>query len=210
MILLLDNYDSFVHNVAHALRALGHTVEVVRNDAVSVEEALAGDPTHLILSPGPGVPDEAGISVPLVRAGRGRIPLLGICLGHQAIGSAYGAAVIPARTPAHGRASRVVHTGEGIFAGLPSPFDAGLYHSLAVDEASLPAALRPIAWTREGELMGIAEPSAGVWGVQFHPESILTPVGTRILAAFAALPAPAPLPRTASPRTTNHPATVDT
>lgn len=184
MILLLDNYDSFVYNVAHGLRAAGHDVDVVRNDQITVPEALAMRPSHLILSPGPGIPASAGISVPLVRAFRGRGPVMGICLGHQAIGQAYGATLVPARVPKHGRASPIVHNGEGILSGLPSPFEAGLYHSLAVDASTLPDTLRPVAWTEEGDLMAVWDQTADVLGLQFHPESILTPLGGQILERF--------------------------
>lgn len=190
MILLLDNYDSFVYNVAHALRAAGREVWVVRNDEISVEEVMERAPSHVILSPGPGTPASAGIAVPLVRAARGRCPVLGICLGHQAVGEAYGGSVVPARVPAHGRSSGIIHDGSGILSGLPSPFEAGRYHSLAVDASTLPSALRPVAWTEDGDLMAVWDESSDVWGVQFHPESILTPEGTRLLERFAALRSP--------------------
>lgn len=186
MVLLLDNYDSFVHNVARALRELGALVEVVRSDALSVEEAVAMGPSHLVISPGPGTPRDAGVSVALVRALRGRLPVLGICLGHQAIAEGYGGRVVPSATPTHGRASQIVHTGEGIFSGLPSPFLAARYHSLAVEETSLPAPLEGVAWA-DGELMAIRDRHAPVWGIQFHPESILTTVGDRIFEAFLRL-----------------------
>jgi anthranilate synthase/aminodeoxychorismate synthase-like glutamine amidotransferase len=184
MILLLDNYDSFAYNVARALRELGGQVEVVRNDALTVEDALAADPTHLVISPGPGTPADAGVSLALVRALGGRTPVLGICLGHQVIAEAYGGQVVRSSEPVHGRATPIVHTGEGIFAGLPYPFQAGRYHSLAVESSTLPAVLRPVAWTRGGEIMGIRVVDAPVWGVQFHPESILTPFGGRLLGSF--------------------------
>lgn len=190
MILLLDNYDSFVHNVAHALQSVGHEIHVVRNDELSLDEALAKDPSHVILSPGPGVPSSAGISVPLVRAARGRVPILGICLGHQAVGEAYGASIVAARAPMHGRSSGIVHDGSGILSGLPSPFDGGRYHSLAIDESTLPSELRPVARTSDGDLMAVWDEVSEVWGVQFHPESILTPEGKRLLERFAALPPP--------------------
>jgi anthranilate synthase/aminodeoxychorismate synthase-like glutamine amidotransferase len=184
MILLLDNYDSFVYNVARALRELGGRVEVVRSDALTVGDALAAGPSHLVISPGPGTPADAGISLELVRAVRGRIPVLGICLGHQAIAEAYGGRVVRSDEPVHGRATPIVHKGEGIFAGLPSPFPAGRYHSLTVERTSLPRPLRAVAWTPGGEIMGLRDEGAPVWGVQFHPESILTPCGESLLDSF--------------------------
>lgn len=187
MILLLDNYDSFVHNVARSLRELGGEVEVHRSDALAVEEAVALEPTHLVLSPGPCTPAEAGISVELIREMRGRTPILGICLGHQAIAVAYGAELITSPEPAHGRALAIEHRGTGILAGLPSPFPAGLYHSLSVASDSLPDPLLVEGWTRGGEVMAIRDREAPVWGVQFHPESILTPQGDEIFARFLAL-----------------------
>jgi anthranilate synthase/aminodeoxychorismate synthase-like glutamine amidotransferase len=187
MILVLDNYDSFVHNVARYLRELGAEVEVGRNDAFTVEEVEARDPTHLVLSPGPCTPDDAGISVELVRALGGRIPTLGICLGHQAVARAYGARLVPSPSPTHGRASPIHHRGEGILSGLPDPFDGGRYHSLSVDREALPAALEVTAWTDHGEVMAIRHREHPVWGVQFHPESILTEGGHRLLGAFLEL-----------------------
>jgi anthranilate synthase/aminodeoxychorismate synthase-like glutamine amidotransferase len=187
MILLLDNYDSFVHNVARALRELGGEVEVRRSDSLSTAEAIALEPTHLVLSPGPCTPAEAGISVELVRCLDGGIPILGICLGHQAIAVAYGASLTPSPDPAHGRSLPIHHRGVGILSGLPSPFPAGLYHSLSVDAASLPEALLPEGWTAPGELMAIRHREDPVWGLQFHPESILTPLGSAVFARFLAL-----------------------
>lgn len=187
MILLIDNYDSFVHNVAHSLRELGGNVEVHRSDALTVEEAAALDPSHLVLSPGPCTPAEAGISVELVRAMRERIPILGICLGHQAIAVAYGAELMTSPEPAHGRALSIEHRGTGILEGLPSPFPAGLYHSLSVAPDTLPEPLLVEGWTRGGEVMAIRDREAPVWGVQFHPESILTPLGGEIFGRFLSL-----------------------
>jgi anthranilate synthase/aminodeoxychorismate synthase-like glutamine amidotransferase len=184
MILLLDNYDSFVYNVARSLRELGGRVEVVRSDALTLEDALAAGFSHLVISPGPGTPADAGVSLALVRALRGRIPVLGICLGHQVIAEAYGGRVVSSSEPVHGRATPIVHTGEGIFAGLPSPFLAGRYHSLAVDSSTLPPPLRAVAWSPGGEIMALRAEDAPVWGVQFHPESILTPAGETLLASF--------------------------
>jgi len=185
MILLLDNYDSFVHNVARSLRELGGTVEVVRSDQLTVDEAVSHDPTHLVVSPGPYTPAEAGISVALIRALGGRVPVLGICLGHQAVAAAYGGTIIPSPDPAHGVAREICHHGSGILRDVPSPFPAGLYHSLSV-HPELPEALEGLAWSESGELMALGHRSLPVWGLQFHPESILTPVGNTILANFLA------------------------
>jgi anthranilate synthase/aminodeoxychorismate synthase-like glutamine amidotransferase len=186
MILLLDNYDSFVHNVARSLRELGASVLVRRSDAISVEEALAPEPSHVVISPGPCTPAEAGVSVDLVRSLAGRLPVLGICLGHQAIAEAYGGRLVPSPDPAHGRALPIFHLGEGLLAGVESPFPGGLYHSLSVDP-ELPEELVAEAWTEGGEVMAIRHRSHPVWGVQFHPESILTPDGGTIFRRFLAL-----------------------
>jgi anthranilate synthase/aminodeoxychorismate synthase-like glutamine amidotransferase len=187
MILVLDNYDSFVHNVARYLRELGREVEVRRSDALSVDRILERSPSHLVLSPGPCTPAEAGVSVDVVRALRGRIPVLGICLGHQAVARAYGAGIGPSPQPTHGRASPIHHRSTGILRGLPSPFPGGRYHSLTVEPAGLPAELEVTAWTGEGEVMALRHVRDPVWGVQFHPESVLTEGGHRLLANFLAL-----------------------
>ncbi len=184
MILLLDNYDSFVHNVARALRELGAEVEVVRSDRLTVSEAIVREASGVVISPGPGTPDEAGISVELVRELGGRVPVLGICLGHQAVAAAYGAGVGSSPAPTHGRESAVYHRGGDLFAGIPSPFPAGRYHSLSVDERSLPRELEPAAWTARGELMAVRHRDDPVWGIQFHPESVLTPSGAKIFENF--------------------------
>jgi len=184
MILLLDNYDSFVFNVARMLVELGATVEVIRNDALDVAAAVSLEPSHLVLSPGPCTPAEAGIAVDLVQALAGRVPTLGICLGHQILAAAHGGRVIRSPDPVHGRAALIRHAGTGLFEGIPSPFPAGLYHSLSVDEASLPPSLVAEAWTDEGELMALRHRTDPVWGVQFHPESILTPDGSTLLRNF--------------------------
>jgi anthranilate synthase/aminodeoxychorismate synthase-like glutamine amidotransferase len=190
VILLLDNYDSFVFNVARSFRELGVEVEVARSDALTVEEALSLEPTHLVISPGPRTPAEAGISVELVRAVDGRIPVLGICLGHQAVAVAYGGIIVAAREPLHGQAVQVLHEGVGIFSGLPRPFSAGLYHSLAVGGDALPEVLSVEARTASGEIMAVVHRTDPVWGLQFHPESVLTPDGQAIFANFLALPLP--------------------
>lgn len=194
MILILDNYDSFVHNVARGLRELGAEVSVVRSDRLTVAEVLAKRPTHVVISPGPGRPEDAGISLELVRKLRGEVPVLGICLGHQVVAEAYGARVIESPTPRHGSASRIEHRGVGLLAGLPSPFEAGRYHSLGVDARSLPPELEAVAWIDGGEVMALRHRSHPVWGVQFHPESILTPAGPRIFRHFVEMSAVPSLP----------------
>ena len=184
MILVLDNYDSFVHNLARYITELGGEPLVRRNDAISVEEVLAMAPTHLVISPGPCTPAEAGIAPELVRALAGTTPILGVCLGHQCIATALGGRIVRGARPMHGRASPIEHDGSGILAGLPSPLNAGRYHSLVVEEESLPAALRITARSEEGEIMALEHREHPVFGVQFHPESVLTPSGQRILHNF--------------------------
>jgi anthranilate synthase component 2 len=190
MILLLDNYDSFVHNLARYLRELGEEVEVRRNDRVTVEEVRALAPTHLVISPGPCTPAEAGVCNRLLRELGAEIPVLGVCLGHQCVGAAFGAQVVRARRPMHGKTSRIRHDGEGLFTGLPDPLTATRYHSLVVERSSLPDELEVIAWTEEedgGEVMGLRHRGRPVWGVQFHPEAVLTEHGHALLANFLAL-----------------------
>ena len=184
MLLLIDNYDSFAYNLVHYLGEEGASCVVRRNDAISVEDALALKPQAIVLSPGPCTPDEAGICVELVRAAAGRVPLLGVCLGHQAIGQAFGGKVVRAKAPMHGKLSAIRHDGTGLFRGLPSPFRATRYHSLIVERASLPADLAVTAETEDGTIMGLAHRRHPVWGVQFHPESIATEHGHRLLANF--------------------------
>jgi anthranilate synthase component 2 len=186
-VLLVDNYDSFAYNLVQALDGLGATTLVVRNDALSVRELLAHEPDAIVISPGPRTPSEAGVSVELVSAAaERRLPLLGVCLGHQAIGVAFGARVGRAERLMHGKASRIRHDGSGVFAGLPDPFEAMRYHSLVVEEP-LPAPLLRTAWTADrGELMGMRHRSLPVHGVQFHPESYRTAAGTALLANFLA------------------------
>lgn len=187
MILVLDNYDSFVYNVARYLReAGGEPVQVVRNDRITVSRVLELNPSHLILSPGPCTPSRAGISVEVVRRLSGRIPILGICLGHQAVAEAFGGRTVPAPTPLHGRARPVHHRGAGILQGLPRPFQAGRYHSLVVEPDSLPGELEVIARDEEGTIMALQHRDLPIWGVQFHPESILTPEGHDIIRNFLA------------------------
>lgn len=186
MILLIDNYDSFVFNVARYLTELGEEVEVARNDALDLAAIERLAPEALVISPGPCSPNEAGISLAAVRALSGRLPILGICLGHQCIGQAFGGRVVRAKEPMHGRASQLRHAGSDVFAGLPSPFPAGRYHSLAVelDEGS---ALIPTAWSEDGEIMGLAHRVHPTYGVQFHPESVLTPQGYELMGNFLRL-----------------------
>jgi anthranilate synthase component 2 len=184
VLLVIDNYDSFTYNLVQYLGELGADVRVVRNDEVTVEEVAAMRPERIVISPGPCSPNEAGISLGVIeRLGR-RVPILGVCLGHQAIGQAYGGRVVHARTLMHGKTSPIRHSGRGVFAGLPSPFTATRYHSLAVERESLPEALEVTAWTEDGEIMGLAHRELPVEGVQFHPESILTEHGHALLAGF--------------------------
>jgi anthranilate synthase/aminodeoxychorismate synthase-like glutamine amidotransferase len=186
MILLIDNYDSFTFNLYHFLGDLGAVVEVRRNDALSVEEALALQPEAVVLSPGPCTPNEAGISLPLIAAAaERRLPLLGVCLGHQAIGQAFGGKVVRAPTPVHGKVWDVIHDGTDIFAGLPSPFRATRYHSLVVED--LPETLVATARTADGLVMGLAHRDLPIWGVQFHPESIASEHGHDMLRNFLSL-----------------------
>jgi len=184
VILVVDNYDSFTYNLVQYLGELGARVAVVRNDAVTTAEVAAMAPEAIVLSPGPGTPDRAGITLELVWRLGPRVPILGVCLGHQAIAVAYGGRVVPAPSLVHGKASPVCHRGDPLFAGLPSPFAAGRYHSLVVERETLPPELEVIAETPDGVVMGIRHRRHPVVGVQFHPESILTEGGRRILANF--------------------------
>ena len=183
-LLLIDNYDSFTYNLVQAFLMLGAKVDVHRNDCITVEEARALKPTHLCVSPGPGTPAEAGVSVPMIRAFAGKLPILGVCLGHQALVEACNGRVVRAGRLMHGKASSVLHDRRGLFEELPSPLDAGRYHSLIAERESLPAELEVTAWTAEGEVMGIRHQTLPMEGVQFHPESVLTPLGPQMLANF--------------------------
>ncbi len=187
MILLIDNYDSFTFNLVHFLGELGATCEVRRNDTLSVEQALALNPQAIVLSPGPCTPSEAGICLDLIRAAAGRVPLLGVCLGHQAIGQAFGGKVVRARGPMHGKTSPISHAGTDVFEGLPSPFQATRYHSLIVEAESLPPVLIPTAHTEDGIVMAFRHRTAPVFGVQFHPESIASEHGHALLGNFLAI-----------------------
>jgi anthranilate synthase component 2 len=184
MILLIDNYDSFTFNLVHFLGDLGAECLVKRNDVLSTEEALAMQPEAIVLSPGPCTPNEAGICLALIAAAAGKIPIFGVCLGHQAIGQAFGGDVIRAPLPVHGKTSPVHHAGTDIFAGLPDPFTATRYHSLIVDAATLPDALEATAWTDQKLIMGMRHKTLPIFGVQFHPESIATSHGHEILENF--------------------------
>ena len=187
MILLLDNYDSFTYNLAQYLGELGCQVEVHRNDRISVDQIARKKPERIVISPGPCTPQEAGISVELIQKLGGTIPILGVCLGHQAIGAAYGGKVIRAPKLFHGKTSEIQHDGKGIFRSLPNPFTATRYHSLIVERKSLPRELQVTAETRDGIIMGLRHRRHKVAGVQFHPESVLTQAGKQLLQNFLAL-----------------------
>jgi anthranilate synthase/aminodeoxychorismate synthase-like glutamine amidotransferase len=188
VILVIDNYDSFTYNLVQYLGELGWEPAVYRNDAVTLSQIEAMSPTHIIISPGPCTPLEAGISNDVVRHFRGRIPILGVCLGHQCIGYVYGGAIRRAKVPVHGKSSLVFHDGQTVFRGLPSPLVGGRYHSLVIERETIPSSLEISALTDEGEIMGVRNREDGVEGVQFHPESILTDFGHEILANFLSLP----------------------
>jgi anthranilate synthase component 2 len=184
MVLMIDNYDSFTYNLVQYLGELGAEVKVVRNDEITVEELERLRPEKIVVSPGPCSPNEAGISLAAIGRLGGKVPLLGVCLGHQAIGQAYGGRVVHAKTLMHGKTSPIHHAGVGVFRGLPSPFTATRYHSLAVERESLPGCLEVTAWTEDGEIMGLRHRTLAVEGVQFHPESILTEHGHAMLKNF--------------------------
>ena len=189
MLLMIDNYDSFTFNLVQYLGELGLEVRVFRSDGIGLEEIADLAPTHIVVSPGPCTPDQAGISVLLIRAFADRIPILGVCLGHQSIGRAFGGSIVKARQVMHGKTSLIYHRGQGVFTGLEMPFQATRYHSLVVAEADLPASLEVTAWTQkadgtQGEIMGVRHREYPVQGVQFHPESILTREGHDLLRNF--------------------------
>ncbi len=183
-VLMIDNYDSFTYNVVQAIRGIGADVLVFRNDQISVQEAQALDITHLVISPGPGRPENAGVSLDMIKAFATSIPVLGVCLGHQAVVTAFGGKVVQAGSIMHGKTSAVRHDGKGVFAGLPLPMEVGRYHSLAAERDSVPEVLKITANTDDGEIMGVRHVSLPVEGVQFHPESVLTPQGDQLLANF--------------------------
>lgn len=184
MILVVDNFDSFVYNLVHYLAELGADTRVVRNNALTAEEAIALQPEAILLSPGPCTPNEAGICLDLLAAAPDDLPILGVCLGHQSIGQAFGGDVIRAKALMHGKTSEIHHEGKGVFAGLENPFTATRYHSLSVKRETLPDVLEVTAWTDDGEIMGVQHKTRPIHGVQFHPESILTDGGHKLLGNF--------------------------
>jgi anthranilate synthase component 2/para-aminobenzoate synthetase component 2 len=183
-LLLIDNYDSFTYNLVQAFLVLGAEVKVFRNDEITVAAALDMAPTHLCISPGPGRPDDAGVSLAMIAAFEGRVPLLGVCLGHQSLVQHFGGRIVAADRLMHGKTSTISHDGRTVFAGLPQPFEAGRYHSLAAEAASLPACLEVSARSERGEIMGARHRRLPMEGVQFHPESVLTPAGNQLLGNF--------------------------
>jgi len=183
-VFMIDNYDSFTYNLVQYLGELGEEVRVARNDEITLEAVEDLRPERIVISPGPCTPNEAGVSLPLIKRFAGRIPILGVCLGHQAIGQAFGGRIVHAKTLMHGKVSRIHHSGKGVFRGLPSPYNATRYHSLAIERESCPAELEITAWTEDGEIMGVRHRSLAVEGVQFHPESILTEHGHALLRNF--------------------------
>ncbi|HET7729388.1 MAG TPA: aminodeoxychorismate/anthranilate synthase component II [Usitatibacter sp.] len=184
MLLMIDNYDSFTYNLVQYLGELGQEVKVVRNDEMTVDQIEALGAERIVVSPGPCTPNEAGVSLEVIKRMAGRVPILGVCLGHQAIGQAFGGRVVHARTLMHGKVSRIHHEGRGVFAGLPTPYEATRYHSLAIERATCPPELEITAWTEDGEIMGVRHRTLPVEGVQFHPESILTQHGHALLRNF--------------------------
>lgn len=187
MILMIDNYDSFTYNLVQYLGALGQDIKVFRNDKITLGQIKKLKPKKIVISPGPGRPEDAGISCRVIKEFSGKIPILGVCLGHQAIGFVYGGRIVGAKLLMHGKTSMIYHNKEGIFKGIPNPFEATRYHSLLVDKKSLPETLEITAWTKDNEIMGLKHKKFPLWGVQFHPESILTKSGKDILANFLKL-----------------------
>jgi anthranilate synthase component 2 len=184
MLLMIDNYDSFTYNIVQYLGELGEDVRTVRNDEITLKDIEAMAPGRICISPGPKAPKDAGISLDILREFKGKLPILGVCLGHQAIGEAFGGKVIRAKQVMHGKTSLIAHTGVGVFKGLPSPFTVIRYHSLAIERASLPSCLEVTAWTDDGEIMGVRHKEYDIEGVQFHPESILSEHGHALLKNF--------------------------
>ncbi|MBI4982629.1 MAG: aminodeoxychorismate/anthranilate synthase component II [Candidatus Omnitrophica bacterium] len=187
MILMIDNYDSFTYNLVQYLGALGADVKVFRNDKISVDKIKLLRPKKIVVSPGPGRPEDAGISCAVISEFAGKIPILGVCLGHQSIGYVYGGKIVQAKKLMHGKTSLIYHNGKDIFKGIPNPFEATRYHSLLVERKSLPKCLEVTAWTKQKEIMGLRHKDFPIWGVQFHPESILTKSGKAILSNFLKL-----------------------
>ncbi len=188
MLLMIDNYDSFTYNLVQYFGELGADVRVYRNDRIMVAEIEQQKPDHIVISPGPCTPNEAGVSVEAIRALGGKIPILGVCLGHQSIGQAYGGKIVRAKQLMHGKTSMIHHKNVGVFSGLPDPFEATRYHSLVIERESIPDVLEITAWTDDGEIMGVRHKQLAVEGVQFHPESILTQHGHEMLANFLKQP----------------------
>lgn len=184
MLLMIDNYDSFTYNLVQYLGELGQDVHVHRNDEITLDQIAAMQPEKIVISPGPCTPNEAGISVPLIHEFAGKIPLLGVCLGHQSIGQAFGGNIIKAKTLMHGKTSLIHHTNTGVFRNLPNPYTATRYHSLVIERATIPDCLEITAWTEDGEIMGVRHKTLAIEGVQFHPESILTEHGHELLDNF--------------------------
>lgn len=184
MLLMIDNYDSFTYNLVQYLGELGEQVAVHRNDEITIAEITRLKPARIVVSPGPCTPNEAGVSVPLIKEFAGKIPILGVCLGHQSIGQAFGGKIVHARQLMHGKTSPIQHEGTGVFRDLPQPFAATRYHSLVIERSSLPECLAVTAWTDDGEIMGVRHKTLAVEGVQFHPESILTEHGHQMLKNF--------------------------
>jgi len=184
MLVMIDNYDSFTYNLVQYFYDLKQEVKVFRNDEITVEEVLAMNPDHIVISPGPGRPSETGISIDLIKEAAGKIPILGVCLGHQSIGVAFGGMIIHAKSIMHGKTSKMKHNGEGVFKNLRPGFDATRYHSLVIERKSIPECLEIVAETDDGEIMGVVHKEYPIYGIQFHPESILTRSGKRILANF--------------------------
>jgi anthranilate synthase component 2 len=184
MLLMIDNYDSFTYNIVQYFGELGEDVRTVRNDEITLEQIAGMNPDRICISPGPKSPKDAGVSVDVLKEFKGKKPILGVCLGHQAIGEAFGGRIIRAKQVMHGKTSKIAHTGEGVFKGLPSPFTVIRYHSLAIERASLPACLEVTAWTDDGEIMGVRHKEFDIEGVQFHPESILSEHGHAMLKNF--------------------------
>jgi anthranilate synthase component 2 len=184
MLLMIDNYDSFTYNLVQYFGELGQEVVVRRNDEIILDEVAALEPDHIVISPGPCTPNEAGVSVPIIERFAGKIPLLGVCLGHQSIGQAFGGHIVHAKELMHGKTSAIEHNGDGVFRSLPSPLQATRYHSLVIERDTLPDCLEVTAWSDDGEIMGVRHKSLPVEGVQFHPESILTEHGHELLRNF--------------------------
>ncbi|MBP6530016.1 MAG: aminodeoxychorismate/anthranilate synthase component II [Burkholderiales bacterium] len=184
MLLIIDNYDSFTYNLAQYFGELGQEVEVIRNDAIDLAGVAAKKPARIIVSPGPCTPNEAGISVPLIKEFAGKLPILGVCLGHQSVGAAFGGNIVRAKRVMHGKTSSITHNRQDCFSGIPSPYTVVRYHSLVIDRATLPAELSVTAESDDGEIMGVRHKTLPVWGVQFHPESIITEYGHDLLRNF--------------------------